>query len=260
MDMQHDSVLDPAVELLPQLSARASRVAPHPRPRCSPHRAGIGLEISQHGWKGWRAEIGKVRPFRDRLVEVHELRPDCHHRARLADVRVEAGLHAQVFLQLLRRQGLPVGHSPSVGALGQPSRHIHASHIHREIVGVVTVDEHDPPETDLGERERDVFDHGHERRNAQIRESLEATMSGGDAVVDGGRHQRVDLLRHSAANLGGDDDVGGKRAVWPVLLGGAGRHQHEIAAFEVFLDLSHGELGHEDGFSRHTLPRGWCAG
>ena len=192
------------------------------------------------------------------MVEVHELRPDCHHRARLADVRVEAGLHAQVFLQLLGRQRFPIGDAPGVGALGQPGGHVHAGHVHREVVGVVAVDENDPTETDLGEREGQVFDHGHERRNVQIGESLESPMSRGDAVVDRGRYQRAESLRHAAANLGGDDDVGRQWTVRPVLLGGAGRHQHEITAFEVFVDLSHGELGHEDGLTRHTLSHGRC--
>ena len=67
----------------------------------------------------------------------------------------------------------------------------------------------------------------------------------------GRRHDRADLGGDPSGDLLRDEDVGQERAVRPVLLGGAGRHDHGLVLAQERLDLRAGHLAQEHGRRLH---------
>ena len=121
---------------------------------------------------------------------------------------------------------------------------------HRELervrVAVVPVQQHDPAEADVGQRQADVAHDIQERVHAKVHEAVRPAVVVRDPERDRRADEGVQVGRRALGDLERDVDVGPQGPVVAVVLGRADRHDYgPSAALQVLAHLEVRHLRHE---------------
>ena len=114
------------------------------------------------------------------------------------------------------------------------------------------VDERDPLEAGLRERDADVPQHRDERREPDVDDPARAAVIGREPERHRRPDERVELLGGALAHLERDVDVRPERPVVAVILGRADRDEHRAAA--ALQVLAHLEVRHLGHVALHRRP------
>ena len=211
LDEADGRLLDLVEVAASELRRRAGGVAPHAGAARTRQRPAAGEEVRRHHRR--RRLDRERRVLAHGLAQVDERLVDGHHGRCLADVRVQAGLGAQVGLELVRRERVPVVERERDRALREVVADLHDRGRERDHVRVVAVDEDDLAEAAFGQRADDVLHQAHHRLRRDERHAGVAEVVARDAVAERRRDQRVDAPREADADLGREHPVGPERRV-----------------------------------------------
>jgi hypothetical protein len=120
----------------------------------------------------------------------------------------------------------------------------------------MAVQEHDAAEADPRQGRTQVLDQGHEGRDADVNEPREADVRIRQRVADRWGDDGSDSPGDPPSDLLGYQHVGEQWPVWPVLLGGARRHDHGVVVAQERLDLRARHLAEEHGGWLHGTSFG----